>query len=91
MVALFALGEIVVSPVAAHLLERLQINPASLLLRHVTGDWGDADPDQRRANDEAVREGGQILSVYGDGVRRLYVMTESDRSITTIFREFKDA
>ncbi len=34
------------------------INPASLLLRHVTGDWGDASEDEKRTNDDAVREGG---------------------------------
>src|SRR4051812_38384209 len=56
----------------------------SLLVRHVTGDWGDVSADQRRANEEAVREGGRILSAYGDGKLRVYVITESDRSATTI-------
>jgi hypothetical protein len=51
------------------------INPASLFLRHVTGDWGDASDEQKRTNDEAVREGGRILSVYGRGRRQLYVIT----------------
>ncbi len=83
MAALFTLGEIVVKPEAARLMAMQRINPASLL-RHVTGDWGDAGQDQKRTNDEAVREGGRVLSVYGKGRRQLYVMTDADRRTTTI-------
>lgn len=50
------------------------INPASLLLRHVTGDWGEADAEQKRTNENAFREGGRILSAYGTGRRRLLVI-----------------
>jgi hypothetical protein len=84
MAALFTLGEIVIRPRAALLLQNLAMNPASLFLRHVTGNWGDVSDDQRRANDEAVREGGRILSAYGQGSMRIYVITEADRSATTI-------
>ena len=35
------------------------------LQRHVAGDWGDLDPDDRRANDHAVRtRDGRLLSRY---------------------------
>jgi hypothetical protein len=84
MAALFTLGEIVIRPRAALLMQNLRINPASLFLRHVTGDWGDVSDDQRRVNEEAVREGGRILSAYGQGNMRIYVITEADRSATTI-------
>ncbi len=84
MAALFTLGEIVIRPRAALLLQNLAMNPASLFLRHVTGNWGDVSNDQRRVNEEAVREGGRILSAYGEGIRRIYVITEADRSRTTI-------
>jgi hypothetical protein len=90
MAALFTLGEIVIRPRAALLMQNLRINPASLFLRHVTGDWGDVSNDQRRANDEAVREGGRVLSAYGQGNMRIYVITEADRSATTIRTENDD-
>ena len=67
----FTFGEIVIRPQAARLLTMQKINPASLLLRHVTGDWGDASDEQRRTNEDALREGGQVLSVYGTGRRQL--------------------
>ena len=84
MAALFTLGEIVIRPRAALLLQNLGMNPASLFLRHVIGDWGDVSNDQRRANEEAVREGGRVLSAYGQGNMRIHVITEADRSVTTI-------
>jgi hypothetical protein len=84
MAALFTLGEIVIRPRAALLMQNLRINPASLFLRHVTGDWGEVSNDQRRANEEAVREGGRVLSAHGQGNMRIYVITEADRSATTI-------
>jgi hypothetical protein len=90
MAALFTLGEIVITPEAQRLMTMLSINPASLLLRHVTGDWGDASDDQRRANEEAIHEGGRILSAYGHGNLRVYVITEADRSATTIRTEHED-
>jgi hypothetical protein len=84
MAALFTLGENFQRPRVALLMQSLGINPASLFLLHVTGDWGDVSNDQRRVNEEAVREGGRILSAYGKGIRRIYVITEADRSRTTI-------
>jgi hypothetical protein len=32
--------------------------------RHLMGDWGDLDAENRAANDRAVKEGGRILSCY---------------------------
>ena len=90
MAGLFTLGEIVIKPQAERLLTMQGINPASLLLRHVIGDWGDASQEQQRTNDEALREGGRILSVYGTGRRQLFVMTEADRRTTTIMALHED-
>ena len=38
---------------------------AGCLARHLTGDWGDLDADDRAANDHALRHGqGRVLSAY---------------------------
>jgi hypothetical protein len=38
---------------------------AHCLQRHLAGDWGELDPDDRRANDHAVRSrDGRLLSRY---------------------------
>jgi hypothetical protein len=34
------------------------------LEKHLTGDWGGVDAEDRRANDRAVLDGGRLLSSY---------------------------
>jgi hypothetical protein len=64
----------------------LGIDPAHYLARHVTGDWGDLDEHDKRVNDTAVQQGERILSAYGTGANKLWIITEWDRSGTTILR-----
>jgi hypothetical protein len=91
---LFPLGQTVATPGALEVMERLGIDPAGLIARHVTGDWGDIDPEDRGLNEQALRDGSRIFSVYGkrgsDG--RLWVITDAEaddaghRLATTILR-----
>jgi hypothetical protein len=61
------------------------MNPIEYLNRHLFGDWGDLDPDEKRANDKAVELGTRILSAYDLPTgERLLVITEWDRSATAI-------
>lgn len=58
---------------------------AKLILRHVSGDWGDLSPDDKEANDEALHSGGRLLSAYQiNALKRVYIITEADRSATTV-------
>jgi hypothetical protein len=59
--------------------------PRAYLARHAAGDWGDLDEPDRRMNELALRHDERILSAYAltDGTR-IYVITEADRSVTTI-------
>lgn len=82
---LFSLGQtLVATPAATDLMAEQGIDSAALLRRHATGDWGDIDEQDKAANTAAVTGGGRILSVYGAGAGKLYVITEWDRSVTTI-------
>jgi hypothetical protein len=83
---LFALGAIVATPGALELMEQGNIDAFQLLHRHVTGDWGDLDAEDKQENDLSVQKGYRILSAYGRGGKRLWIITESDRSVTTILR-----
>lgn len=49
------------------------------------GMWGNEDPEGREANDAAIMFGNRVVSVFGTeaGVR-VWVITEADRSSTTI-------
>ena len=56
------------------------------LARHSNGDWGDLDKEDKASNDTALKVGNRILSRYNNipAVGSIYIITEWDRSITTI-------
>jgi len=57
---------------------------AALLLKHSTGDWGTVDAEDKKANDDAVKHGGRLLSAYQIGEIKVWIITEWDRSVTTV-------
>lgn len=82
----FALGTPVATSGAVQTMAEHNFSPQVLLALHLSGEWGDIDPEDWAANDQAVMEGSRIVSAYGTGDARLYVITEADRSVTTILR-----
>lgn len=83
--ALFALGELYITQNAADALEQAGQPPTAFLLRHIVGDWGELDAEDRATNDEAVATEGRILSAYTTTVgEKVWVITEGDRSATTL-------
>lgn len=83
-VDLFPLGDVVATPAALRLLEAHQVLPILLLSRHLRGEFGDLDQEDRNANDEALISGGRLLSAYAVGDARIWIITEADRSVTTL-------
>ena len=79
----FPLGQTVVTRTALAVLLRRDIFQA--LERHQAGDWGELCAEDRRANEDALRLGARLLSVYHmtEGAK-FYVITEWDRSLTTV-------
>lgn len=63
---------------------RYGLDLGTLFDRHASGDWGDADEAVRKANDQALIDGGRITSVYHPNGRRVWVVTEADRSRTVV-------
>ena len=60
------------------------------LNRHVKGDWGEVDDEDKLTNDQALKQGTRLLSAYNDdrfpknGVATIWIITEADRSASTI-------
>jgi len=81
----FRLGQTVATPGALEALGQAGQFPFHFLARHARGDWGELCPADKRANDRALREGDRLLSAYKTSTgERLWVITEADRSATTI-------
>lgn len=55
------------------------------IARHLQGDWGELDREDVAANDQALRTGGRLVSAYTTATgTRFWIITEADRSSTTI-------
>jgi len=84
---LFDLGRVVITANAQQTLQqRGQYHMVETMLgRHALGDWGDLDPEDLQANNEALRDGSRLLSAYCfDDYFKVWIITEADRSATTI-------
>ncbi len=78
------LGRIVATPGALELLSEAGEDLRLLLARHASGDWGELDEDDRKENERSLKHGWRILSSYPVGGKIIWVITEADRSVTTI-------
>lgn len=81
---LFALGKVVSTPHALALAAKRQIDLLILLHRHQTGDWGELCEEDRVSNEDALLTHSRILSSYQIGQDKIWIITEADRSLTTI-------
>jgi hypothetical protein len=84
MTAPLSLGKVVATPGALKLLSEVRAHPFEYLARHATGDWGDLCAFDRRQNQIALRDGYRVLSSYEVPTGRVWIITEADRSVTTI-------
>ncbi len=83
VVAKFAVGQVRATPQIVAVVDEEDLFDS--FVRHLAGDWGDVDEFDWRQNDEAIFEGGRILSSYSDRHgNRFWIITEADRSSTTI-------
>lgn len=76
---LFKLGQVLATPGALACLEQAHQGIWELFSRHVAGDWGIVDDEDKAANDAAVQDGSRILSAYllktGE---KLWIITEAE-------------
>jgi invasion protein IalB len=84
-VPLFPLGQLVATKGALAALQDAGQGAHEFLNRHMAGDWGDLCDDDRQQNECSLNRQLRILSSYMTrlGVK-LWVITEADRSVTTI-------
>jgi hypothetical protein len=91
VVSKFSLGQIVATPGALASLADSGQEAAEFVLRHVKGDWGELDADDKAANDAGCAHEGdldkqdRILSAYHTSKgTKIWIITEYDRSVTTL-------
>ena len=61
---LFKPGSVVATPGCLEALAKASQSVWVFLSRHLIGDWGDLEVEDKLLNDEAVKDGSRILSAY---------------------------
>jgi hypothetical protein len=79
--ARFPLGKVVATPAA---LAALGDDRFGLLARHQRGDWGEVCAEDVAENEQGVTAGRRIVSAYTVNGTKIWILTEWDRSATTI-------
>jgi hypothetical protein len=80
----FTLGECYATSGVVQVLQSAELEAMTLVRRHHGGDWGDLCKEDIQANEAAIREGHRILSAYTVAGKKVYVITEANRSVTTV-------
>lgn len=84
-IPLFSAGQIVATPGALALLNEAKRAAQEFLSRHLRGDWGDLCQDDMVENELSLKEGFRLLSSYRvTDSKTLWIITEADRSVTTL-------
>lgn len=81
------LGALYVTPALKAWRDSEELRPVLVLLalnNHEYGKWGEVDDHDKAANDDALRDGGRLLSAWTIDDRRVWIITEADRSVTTV-------
>lgn len=73
-----------ITPGALAKLGILDYPPQLLLSRHFACDWQELDVHDIEQNRWALRNDARVLSAYTIEQTRFWVLTEADRSVTTI-------
>ncbi len=80
----FKLGNIVITSGCLNWMSANAIDPLPFYRRHASGDWEDLSDEDKQLNERALETGERLLSVYSLRGQKLYVITEWDRSVTTM-------
>ena len=78
----FAPGRLLMTAGVAAAISESQI--LNVLRRHLSCDWGDVSDRDKAMNDQALKHGGRLVSAYRSNGRKFLIITEEDRSATTI-------
>jgi hypothetical protein len=56
------------------------------LSRYLVGDWGEMGAEDKRSNDAAIADpdGGRVFAAYKNDQWKIWIITEADRSATTV-------
>jgi hypothetical protein len=73
----FELGSVLATPAAVACLRDYGLDPIALIALHAQKEWGVLDQSDIAANEQALLDGGRILSAYRIMNTKVHVITEA--------------
>lgn len=66
--------------------ERFAVFVKTSFGKYIQGDWGDTCEEDKQTNEDSLRDGERLLAVYiyPETGEKIWIITEWDRSVTTI-------
>ena len=81
----FNFGQVLATSAVFNYCEENNFTLLPYLIRHGNCDWGDICDEDKGVNEEALKEGLRLMSVYYlPDKTKIWIITEWDRSVTTI-------
>ena len=83
----FSLGKLVMTRAVHEKMNRdidFAIGVLESFERYLSCDWCDLCSEDKAENEKALRNGERIFALYNIGNEKIYIITEWDRSVTTI-------
>ena len=83
----FQLGKLVMTSGIQNIINEkpnYQYELVNYLNRYLNEDWGDLCDDDKQMNEDAIRNNERLLASYVTSGGKIYIITERDRSYTTI-------
>jgi hypothetical protein len=81
----FLLGKVVATPGAIEALAQANVDGRELLSKHHRGEWGDLSEADKQENEFSIDKYLRIFSSYRiSDDERVWIITEADRSATTL-------
>lgn len=85
---LFGLGTVVATQAVNTTMKgnmQFRMDVYAAVERYRTGDWGNTGEDGKQKNDNAVKYGNdRVFAEYDTSKGKIWIITESDRSSTTV-------
>ena len=79
----FPMGRLYCTPGVLQRVSHIELD--SKLSQHRRCDWGDLSEEDKKQKDLALKHGGRLFSAYScTSDVRIWIITEADRSATTI-------
>lgn len=77
-------GQIVLTTGAAKFIKDNMINIQTYITRHINGDWGNLEEEDKAVNRQSLENKGMVMSFYTFDKGKLWIITDIGWQTTTI-------